>query len=1055
MEISPEQWDRVKELYEAVLDCSPAQRSTFLQNNAKDEVVREEVRRLLSERDNLDSFLSTPAFIDRRPNPVYSPERLASGEVLAGHFRIVNFIAAGGMGEVYKAEDLRLDRIVVLKFLPDELAKDPQSLERFRREAKAASALSHANICTVYEFGQDAGRAFIAMEYLEGETLAARIKRGPLALEESLKIAISVAVALGAAHRKGIIHRDLKPGNIMLTASGAKLLDFGLARNEWHEATDQGPETGFVTADTQVVGTLPYMSPERLRGTGTGSRGDIFAFGAVLYEMLASRRAFEGESSIDMIAALERDEPRPLREFVKDVPADLESIIRRCLRKNPEERYASMSEIERDLGDCALSSGVTSGINLRALSLRAKRPGILIPLAVILLIIAASTAWWLHRSAKARWARNVALPQIARLAEEEKFGQAYALAVQAERYIHHDPMLVKFWDQISWSDAITTSPSGVSVYRRNYNAPNDAWEFLGRSPIEKGRFPLVDSRWKFEKSGYATTERTTTVDRPTLTLGAVTVTMVEESTVPEGMVRVELATAESQSTPVHLYGMPGFDTLPPVPLTDFWIDRFEVTNAQYKRFLDQGGYQRKEYWKQEFRKDGRTLTWDEAMNLFIDKTGRPGPATWIQGEYPHGQDSYPVAGVSWFEAAAFAEFAGKSLPTIYHWRVAALPQDSPSVIPASNFGGSGPARVGAYQGVSWSGAYDMAGNVKEWVWNESVSGKRFTLGGAWNEPTYTFNDADARFPFERSANFGFRCAKYVLTGESTKAADPVMFQARDYSSEKPVSDQLFQVYKSLYSYDKTPLHAVVESSLEKEDWKLEKITYDAAYGKERISAYLFLPQKVKPPFQTVVYFPGAAALLERSSDNEPQLEVFDFVIKSGRAVMFPVYKGTFERFDNFYSKPKDSSSYRDSVVAWSKDLGRSIDYLETRPDIDRAKFAYEGASLGAAMGAILPALEDRFKALVLICPGFYKQKRFPAADQINFAPRVKTPVLMLNGRFDFIFPTASSQEPMFRLLGTSPEHKRRMVYDTGHDIPRTEMIKETLAWLDRYLGPVK
>jgi eukaryotic-like serine/threonine-protein kinase len=205
----------------------------------------------------------------------------------------------------------------------------------------------------------------------------------------------------------------------------------------------------------------------------------------------------------------------------------------------------------------------------------------------------------------------------------------------------------------------------------------------------------------------------------------------------------------------------------------------------------------------------------------------------------------------------------------------------------------------------------------------------------------------------------------------------------------------------------------------------------------------------------VVYFPGGAALFQQSSENNLQLEAFDFIVKSGRAVMFPVYKGTFERWNDFNSKPKDSRFYRDEVIALSKDLGRSRDYLETRQDIDRNKLAYEGYSWGAAMGAILPAMEDRFKALVLICPGFWLQKRFPAADQISFAPQVKAPVLMLNGRFDFYFPTASSQEPMFRLLGTPPEHKRRVVYDSGHDIPRNEMIKETLNWLDRYLGPVK
>jgi formylglycine-generating enzyme required for sulfatase activity/cephalosporin-C deacetylase-like acetyl esterase/predicted Ser/Thr protein kinase len=1054
MGITPSQWERVKELYEEALGCSPAYRTAFLQQTEPDAQVRWEVERLLREQEKLGSFLSTPLFAETENSTRQAKKRMAPGEMLAGRFRILGFIAAGGMGEVYKAEDTRLDRIVALKFLPTEFAEDREALERLRREAKAASALNHPNICTVYDLGEDAGGAFIAMEYLEGETLSTRIKRGPLPVDEALKIAMAVAGALSMAHRKGIIHRDLKPGNIMLTDTGTILLDFGLAKYDRPLAVEEETLT-VLTRDAHVVGTLPYMSPEQLHGEEVDARGDIFAFGAVLYEMITGKRAFQRKSNSETVLAVDSEEPGPIHEFVKDTPDELERIIRHCLRKRPEERYVSMLEIERELEDCALASGITGGINLRALILQGKRPRILISLVVILLMIGAGAAWWLHRSAKVRWARNEALPQIAKLAEQEKFGEAYALAVQAERYIPHDPMLVKYWDQISWTDTIATSPSGVSVYRRNYNAPDSAWEFLGQSPIEKGRFPLVDSRWKFENKGYATVERTTTVDRPTLTLGSLTLTMVEENKVPAGMVRVELATPESKSTPVHFYGLPGYDTLPPVPLTDFWIDKFEVTNAEYKRFVDQEGYQRKEYWKQEFRKDGRALSWDQAIKLFVDKTGRAGPATWIQGAYPRGQDNYPVTGVSWFEAAAYAEFVGKSLPTMYHWRVAALPTDSPNMIPASNFGGSGPAPVGRYQGMSWSGAFDMAGNVKEWIWNEATPGKRYILGGAWNEPTYTFNDPDARSPFARSATFGFRCALYALTGESAKAADPVMFQARDYSSEKPVSDQLFQVYRSLYSYDKTPLRTVVESSQQTDDWKLEKITYDAAYGNERITAYLFLPKKGKPPFQTVVYFPGAAALIQRSSENNLQLEAFNFIVNSGRAVMFSVYKGTFERWNDFNSKPKDSSFYRDEVIAWSKDLGRSVDYLETRNDIDRNKLAYEGYSWGAAMGAILPAMEARFKALVLIGPGFWLQKRFPAADQINFAPRVKAPVLMLNGRFDFIFPTASSQEPMFRLLGTPNEHKRRVVYDSGHDIPRNEMIKESLNWLDRYLGPVK
>lgn len=172
--------------------------------------------------------------------------------------------------------------------------------------------------------------------------------------------------------------------------------------------------------------------------------------------------------------------------------------------------------------------------------------------------------------------------------------------------------------------------------------------------------------------------------------------------------------------------------------------------------------------------------------------------------------------------------------------------------------------------------------------------------------------------------------------------------------------------------------------------------------------------------------------------------------------MVPLYKSTYERGDGLkWAYPNTTSSYRDHVIAWSRDLGRSIDYLETRPDFDRNKLAYEGVSWGAAMASLMAAVEDRIRACVLISPGLYLQRCLPEVDALNFAPRVKVPVLMLSGRFDFIYPVDSSQEPMFRLLGTPKEQKRRVVYDTGHDVPQNELIKESLDWLDRYLGPVK
>lgn len=1048
MTMSPGQWERVKELYEAALRCSPEHCTAFLRQNEPDHAVRDEVRRLLARHPHLEGFLSDALF-EHSPSSPSLGQRFEPGQILAQRFRVIAFVAAGGMGEVYKAEDTRLERTVALKFLSADLAQDRESLVRLHREAKAASALNHPNICTVHDFGEDEGRAFIAMEFLEGETLSARVKESKLSMDEVLKIATAVAGALSAAHCHGIIHRDLKPGNVMLTSTGPKLLDFGLARHQKPGPVDSETAT-CDTREHSIVGTLPYMSPEQLRAEEIDARGDIFSFGAVLYEMVAGKRAFERPSSTSTITAITQEEPEPLRELVKDVPEELERIIRRCLRKQRDHRYASMAEVEQELDKARLLFKPTA-INLRGLLRQGKRPVVFVPVVLLLLAVVTGLAWWTHHSYKVRWAREQGLPQIADLIEKDKPGDAYSLALRVERYLPHDPILAKYWPKMSWLADIQTSPPGAAVFRRSYNTSSDSWEFIGRTPLKKMRSPNVDLSWKFQLPGYHT------VERATFDPGPITVTLEEEGKAPPGMVHVELSPSPSQSHPVRLYGLPGFELLPPAPVKNYWIDQFEVSNEEYKRFIDQGGYQKPQYWKHEFFKDGHPLSWADAMKLFQDKTGMAGPSTWVQGEYPRGEADFPVSGVSWFEAAAYAEFAGKSLPTMYHWIGAASPWDGAALLPASNFGGVGTAARGANRGMSWSGAFDMAGNVKEWVANEAVPGKRYILGGAWNEPIYAFYDADARSPFERASNFGFRCANYVLTGPESKAAEPVIVTVRDARIEKPVSDQVFQAYKGLYSYDRTPLHSVVEYVHQADAWKVEKISFDAAYGGERVIAYLFLPNRASPPFQTVVYFPGAGAFHERSTPDlsSGYVETFDFIIKSGRAVLFPIYKGMFERWDDVIERPRNSSFFRDHVIAWSKDLARSIDYLETRPDIDRTRLAFEGYSMGAGFGALFPALENRFRALVLLSPGLFLNIRLPEADQLNFAPRVKTPALMLNGRYDFIFPTNSSQEPMYRLLGTPVEHKRRVVYETAHDVPRAEMIKESLNWLDHYLGPVQ
>jgi len=968
------------------------------------------------------------------------------------HFRILAKLGEGGMGVVYRAEDEKLRRPVALKVLPPELVANEERRLRFLREARTAAAVSHPNIAAIHEVDEVGGVVFIAMELVEGKTLRELIGGRPLPIKEAVRIAAEMAEGLAHAHQARVIHRDFKPDNVMVRPDQhVKILDFGLAKLlEEHagagvsELSKWETISGGVTRAGKVLGTPAYMSPEQARGETVDRRTDIWSLGVMLYEMVSGQAPFQGEHPASVIHAILKEDPRSIRKLRREVSSQLERIILRCLEKNRDARYPSAEEIRKDLTELqvillAPTTGVLSpGLILRSIL----RPRIAIPATLLLLALLATGAWGLWRAARVRWAREQALPEIIRLIEEERFVAAFALARRAERVLPSDPLLANHWPRMSHEVSIETTPPGAKVYMKEYATPAAEWEYVGESPMKR-RIPWGIFRWRVQKEGFIPLNGAASRwdERIRFRLD-------EEGSTPGDMVRV---LGESFSLEI-----PGLEDVEPVVLEDFLIDRSEVTNRQFKAFVDAGGYLRQEYWAEEIVKDGRRLSWDRAMAQFRDSTGRPGPATWSEGDYPKGQDDYPVAGVSWYEAAAYAKFASKELPTIFHWSRAAGAYLTPAIVPLSNFGSSGPARACSHQGIGPYGTCDVAGNVKEWVWNETAGQKRYILGGGWGEPTYMFNDYDAQAPIARSANYGFRCMRRLSTaGVPARAAAPLQPPFRNYVSERPVRDEVFQIYKNLYSYDRTPADPVIESADDgAEGWRKEKIVFKAPYGSERITAYLYLPKRGSPPYQTILYFPGSNVIYERSSENLDEYFV-DFLLRSGRAVIWPIYKGTFERRDDLKSDyPNTTSSYRDHVIKWSQEVGASIDYLETRDDIDHKKLGFYGLSWGAAMGSILPALEGRLKVNLLLGGGFYLQRTLPEVDQINFAPRVKIPTLMLNGRYDFFFPLESSQKPMFRLLGSPEKDKTYMVYEAGHIIPRPEMIKEMLNWLDRYLGPV-
>ena len=958
---------------------------------------------------------------------------------VVSHYRILKRLGAGGMGVVYQAEDSRLKRPVALKFLPPELTRDQAARDRFIQEAQAASALDHPNICAIYDVDTADDQLFIAMAYYEGETLRDRIARGPLTVSEAIDIAIQIARGLEHAHHAGIVHRDIKPANAIVTRDGlVKIVDFGIAK-----ILDRtGP-----TQTGMTLGTVLYMAPEQVHGYTVDQRVDVWALGVVLYEMLTGRPPFAGDRDMAILHNILHETPPAARTVRPDLPPAVEPVLRRALTKDRDGRYQSAHEMLQAL--TALVPATTGTVTQALPAASSSRRLVVVAAIVALLAAGGTAAWFMRRAANARQVDTL-IGQITQLADRDSNSLALASLEQAERLAPADPRLRDLLARIVETRDIVTEPAGARVSIKPYDQPSAPWRSLGETPIKAARIPREFHRWRIERTGSEPLEVLGPFNRPFSSLTAAGTIPPDTLAIPAGPMNLQLA---------------GFNYLARVPGGAFVIDKFEVTNRRFKAFVDAGGYAKREYWANGFEKAGRTLTWEQAMAEFRDRTGRPGPSTWEVGMYPSGQDDYPVTGVSWYEADAFATFSGRSLPTIYHWVRTAGIGSAAYITPFSNLNGKGPARVGSHSAVTWEGALDMAGNAKEWCAN-SVTGTndRYLLGGSWRDPVHMFTFADARSAFDRSEDNGFRLVTYTDTPVAAQLTGPIAVTRRDFSAERPVADQVFAAFRGVFAYDPRPLDPNVESRDESgAQWVIEKVTFRAAYGDERIPAYVFLPKHVQPPYQVVMFAPGASAVIKADSATmmspRGDFRAADYVVQSGRALIFPIYSGTFERNQGQTSVwPSRTRAYQDWMIRVVNDGRRAMEYLHSRADMRQDAIAYMGVSWGASFSPRLLALETRFKTAVLLDVGFAQSSEVPEAlDVLNYLPRVTLPTLMVNGNSDFIYPVESSQEPFFESLGTPRDQKRHVVLVGGHFIIgqlRSQVVKTVLDWLDARLGPV-
>jgi serine/threonine protein kinase/dienelactone hydrolase len=1047
-----------------------------------------------SDPEQIDKLLAWPLDADSEEEHTTLLEQFAEvpgGQI--GRYKLLRVLGEGGMGIVYLAEQAEpVKREVALKVIKPGL-DSKRVIARFKAEQQVLARMEHPHIARVYDTGMSpSGRPYFVMEHVKGLPITEHCDKYKLGTEERLRLFIPLCQAIQHAHHKGIIHRDIKPSNVLVILHDEKpipkIIDFGVAKALNQRLT----ERTMFTEQGQLIGTPEYMSPEQaeLTGLDVDFRTDIYSLGVLLYELLTGYTPFDpedlrskGYAEMQRIIC-EQDPVKPSTKLTtlggklediakhhsatvdqlrKSVRGDLDWIVMKALEKDRTRRYDTANglamDLERHLNNEPVLARPPSTVYLFQKLVRRNMAvfGGVGAVAVTLVVVGLLALWYFHHQARIRWAKEELLPKIEQLIEGDRdnYVEAYKVATEAKKYIPDDSKLSESLLKTTFDVSIETEPVGAKVYMKEYKAPESEWEYLGVSPVKNVRLPIGFFRWKMEKEGY----ETVFAAAPTFELDAearrwivpnnIVRTLDKRGTVPMGMVRIK-----------------GQDEI-----GDFFIDKYEVTNEQFKEFVSKGGYQKREYWKHEFIKNGREMPWEDAVKEFVDTTGRPGPASWQAGDIPEGRENHPVSGISWYEAAAYAESVGKSLPTAIHWCIAGSGMSdalltrgfNTFLAKMSNFDGKGPAPVGKYDGMTGYGTYDMAGNVREWCWNETPQG-RVIRGGAWNDATYMFGNLSQASPFDRSPKNGFRC---VLLPEPEKVPKPCFEPLKleeypDFYKLQPASDSVFQVYREQFSYDKTPLADSVEWRNEsKKDWTQEKITFNAAYENERIIAYLFLPKRGTPPYQTVVYFPGSGSVIRRSSKDLDTYWEFErylsAIVKSGRAVLYPVYKGTFERGSDELSvihSGADTHQYTEYFVKVVKDFRRCVDYLQTRRDIDGQRLAYLGVSWGGRYGAIIPAVEERLAASVLVCGGMWGGPR-REVNEINYVGRVKLPTLMLNGKYDMTFPYELTVKPMFDLLGTPLDKKELKRYDTDHYIPRNEFVKETLVWLDRYLGPLK
>jgi formylglycine-generating enzyme required for sulfatase activity len=664
---------------------------------------------------------------------------------LGDAFRVEEELPAGGMSRIFLATEQSLNRRVVVKVLPPNMTSEVSSA-RFRQEMELLARLQHPHILPILTSGTRAELLYYVMPFVAGESLRHRlITEGKLPVGDAIRILTEVADALGYAHAAGVLHRDIKPENILLEGRHAVLADFGVAR-----ALVDARTGGRLTATGLSVGTPGYMSPEQVSGDVIDARAEVYALAVVGYEMMTGKPPFEGPTAQAILTAHLTTPPLPLSELRPEVPLHVSRAIARALAKPPEERFHTAQEfaeaLSRDRQEVAMPP-----------SARPRRGALLIGAAAVLL---AAVGWLLLRP------RGAAIPaavlgEIRVAADSGRLDVIAGLLDSTGTAVSHRE-LRDLAPRVAGSLRVSSEPSGAEVAIARVSPlasfATRSFRAIGASPTEAT--PLVAGEYAVRVSREGLAPR-------------YVVTWIGPAA--EQTAHVALEPGDSLLGAVVRIGA-GPSPVDGSAVPEFTLTQFEVTNEQFQRFVSAGGYRDLARWSPTILVGDRAVPIADAIARFVDRTGLPGPRNWEGGKYPAGRGDHPVAGVSWYEASAYASWAGGALPSGHQWWRAAY-GDSLNTYPwgidaadaqyRANLEGVETTAVGSYPlGVSRYGAMDMAGNVREWLADAVPGGARYlAAGGSWQDPFYMADLAHSEGfpPSYASGTIGFRVARPVLT----------------------------------------------------------------------------------------------------------------------------------------------------------------------------------------------------------------------------------------------------------------------------------------------------